>query len=76
MIYPLIQKNNLSGDNVTVSSVALCGDYEELALRVFNEYDIATDGGYAILYPQDSHKPGVAVGAPSTVKKIVGKVRI
>lgn len=37
---------------------------------------VLTDGGYAILYPQDSHKPGEAVGAPSTVKKIVGKVRI
>ena len=35
-----------------------------------------TNGGYAILYPADAHKPGVMVDAPSQVKKIVGKVRI
>ena len=48
MIYPLIQKNNLSGDNVTVSSVALCGDYKALATRVFDEYDIDVNGGYSV----------------------------
>ena len=37
---------------------------------------VLTDGGYAILYPEDAHKPGVRVGASVTVKKIVGKVRI
>jgi len=37
---------------------------------------VLTSGGYAILYPEDAHKPGVAVGEPVTVKKIVGKVRI
>lgn len=37
---------------------------------------VLTDGGYAVLYPEDSHKPGIAVGEPTTVKKIVGKVRI
>lgn len=35
-----------------------------------------TDGGYAILYPADAHKPGVMVDGPVPVKKIVGKVRI
>jgi YhcH/YjgK/YiaL family protein len=37
---------------------------------------VLTDGGYAILYPEDSHKPGVRVDEPVQVKKIVGKVRI
>lgn len=37
---------------------------------------VLTDGGYAILYPEDSHKPGICVGEPARVKKIVGKVRI
>lgn len=37
---------------------------------------VLTDGGYAILYPEDSHKPGVRVGEATKVKKIVGKVRI
>lgn len=35
-----------------------------------------TDGGYAILYPADAHKPGVMEDGPVPVKKIVGKVRI
>ena len=38
---------------------------------------ILTDGGYAILYPADSHKPGLRVGnEPVAVRKIVGKVRV
>lgn len=37
---------------------------------------VLTDGGYAILYPEDSHKPGMRVGESVPVKKIVGKVRI
>lgn len=37
---------------------------------------VLTDGSYAILYPEDSHKPGVCVGAKTKVKKIVGKVRV
>lgn len=37
---------------------------------------VLTDGGYAILYPEDSHKPGLRVEGSGTVKKIVGKVRI
>ncbi len=48
MIYPLIQKNNLTGKNITVSSVCVCGDFKELALRVFNEYDIDVNGGYSV----------------------------
>ena len=38
---------------------------------------VLTDGGYAILYPEDSHKPGLCVDeTPVKIKKIVGKVRI
>lgn len=37
---------------------------------------VLTNGGYAILYPEDAHKPGVTVDETVTVKKIVGKVRI
>ena len=38
---------------------------------------ILTGGGYAILYPADSHKPGLqADGQPVKVRKIVGKVRV
>ena len=38
---------------------------------------ILTDGAYAILYPADSHKPGLRAGKePVAVRKIVGKVRV
>ena len=37
---------------------------------------ILTGGGYAILYPADSHKPGLqADGQPVKVRKIVGKIK-
>ena len=37
---------------------------------------ILTEGEYAILYPQDVHRPGLCVGTPATVKKIVVKVKL
>ena len=38
---------------------------------------ILTDGGYAVLYPADSHKPGLRAGKEAVkVRKIVGKVRV
>lgn len=37
---------------------------------------VLTAGGYAVLYPDDSHKPGMQAGGPVQMKKIVGKVRI
>ena len=37
---------------------------------------VLTDGGYAVLYPADSHNPGPRVGKAAKVRKIVGKVRI
>jgi YhcH/YjgK/YiaL family protein len=33
-------------------------------------------GDFTILWPQDAHRPGIAVGEPSTVKKAVVKVRL
>lgn len=38
---------------------------------------ILTGGSYAILYPADSHKPGLRAGEEAVkVRKIVGKVRV
>lgn len=37
---------------------------------------VLTSNGYVVLYPEDAHKPGLAVDEPKIVKKIVGKVRI
>ena len=55
---------------------------EEKDLVFFKEPEqaaniILTDGGYAILYPADSHKPGLRAGKEAVkVRKIVGKVRV
>ncbi len=35
-----------------------------------------TPGTFAILYPHDVHRPTVAVGEPSAVRKVVVKVRV
>ena len=37
---------------------------------------IVEAGDYRIFYPEDAHRPGLCVGEPSKVKKIVVKVRI
>lgn len=38
---------------------------------------VLTAGSYAVIYPEDAHKPGVRVGdKPCRVKKIVGKVHV
>lgn len=37
---------------------------------------VLTDGGYAVLYPENAHRPGRAVDAPSPVRKIVVKVKL
>ena len=55
---------------------------EEKDLVFFKEPEqaaniILTDGGYAVLYPSDSHKPGLRAGKEAVkVRKIVGKVRV
>ena len=37
---------------------------------------VLSAGDFLVLYPQDAHMPGVCVGAPSEVKKIVVKVPV
>ena len=55
---------------------------EEKDLVFFKEPEqaaniVLTDGGYAVLYPADSHKPGLRAGKEAVkVRKIVGKVRV
>ena len=34
------------------------------------------DGDFAVFYPHDGHKPGLAYGDPATVKKVVVKVKV
>jgi biofilm protein TabA len=37
---------------------------------------VMTPGMFTILWPHDVHRPSVAVGAPSAVRKIVVKIRV
>lgn len=65
--------------------------YNHLSRLAPGEYDPARDvvflagegnylplacGGFMLLYPEDAHMPGIAVDAPSAVKKIVVKIAI
>ncbi len=48
MIYPQIQKNNLNGDIVSVNSVCLSGDCLDIAEKIFDSYNIKTNGEYNV----------------------------
>lgn len=37
---------------------------------------VVSEGDYRIFYPEDAHRPGLCVGEPSKVKKILAKIRI
>jgi YhcH/YjgK/YiaL family protein len=47
--------------------VALAGDGDFLTL---------TAGAFMLLYPEDGHMPGIAIGAPSPIKKAVFKIAV
>ena len=48
MIYPQIQKNNLNGDIVSVNSVCLSGECLDIAEKIFDSYNIKTNGEYNV----------------------------
>lgn len=42
-----------------------------------DEREIAASAGdYMVLYPEDIHTPGIALGEPATYRKVVVKVRV
>lgn len=53
-------------------------DYDDskdtLHLRGTGDHFVLRPGYFVVLMPQDAHKPGMAVDAPQSVKKIVIKV--
>ena len=48
MIYPVLQKNNLTGAPVKVNGVKICGDINALSLKVFKSYGINVSGDYNV----------------------------
>ncbi|MBR5441528.1 MAG: beta-N-acetylglucosaminidase domain-containing protein [Clostridia bacterium] len=49
MIYPVLQKNNLTGAPVMLKSVKICGSFTELARKIFNDYGIDASEGYKVV---------------------------
>jgi YhcH/YjgK/YiaL family protein len=47
-----------------------------LFLSGCGEYTTISPGVFAVFFPHDAHQPGVAIGTPQTVKKLVVKVRM
>ena len=48
MIYPVIQKNSLSGSHINVNTVSVSGKFSDTVKTVFSNYGINTDGGYSV----------------------------
>ncbi len=51
-------------------------DLEFYDINYQEEYIELPEGTFVILYPQDAHKPSIAIDKPSIVKKVVVKVAV
>ena len=51
-------------------------DLEFFDIIVKEEYQHLSEGEFLVLFPQDAHKPSIAFGIKSKVKKVVVKVAI
>ena len=49
-------------------------DVQKLMPTAYPARTILYGGSYIILYPDNAHRPCIAVGEPAPVKKVVGKV--
>ena len=54
---------------------------EERDFLLFENSDLAStltvnEGEFAVFYPHDAHRPGMAFGAPATIRKIVVKIKV
>ena len=48
MIYPIPQKNNLNGNRISVEAVAVSGDFCSRANKIFDCYNIKTNGEFNV----------------------------
>lgn len=48
MIYPIPQKNSLTGTPVEIKTVVFSGDFISVAKNVFGDYSIPADGGFSV----------------------------
>ena len=56
MIYPIPQKNELTGKEILVKSVSLSGEFEKIAEKVFKDYFIPCDSGLGVVFKYENSK--------------------
>lgn len=56
MIYPIPQKNELKGKEISVNSVSVSGDFKEIAEKVFNDYFIPCNNGINVIFKYENSK--------------------
>lgn len=56
MIYPIPQKNELTGKDISVKSVSLSGEFKEIAEKVFKDYSISSNNGLSVVFKYENSK--------------------
>ena len=56
MIYPIPQKNELTGKEIFVKSVSLSGEFKEVAEKVFEDYSISCNDGLSVVFKYENSK--------------------
>ena len=56
MIYPIPQKYYLNGKKLNISSVAVSGEFDAVAQKVFGEYNIPTHNGFKVTFKYENSK--------------------
>ncbi len=56
MIYPIPQKNELTGKEINVKSVSVSGEFREIAEKVFMDYSITCDNGFNVIFKYENSK--------------------
>lgn len=56
MIYPIPQKNELTGKAISVSSVSVSGEFKEIGEKVFGNYNISCNNGLSVVFKYENSK--------------------
>ena len=56
MIYPIPQKYELNGKEISVKSVSVSGEFKEIAEKVFMDYNIDCNNGFNVIFKYENSK--------------------
>ena len=56
MIYPIPQKNELTGKEIVINSITLSGEFKEIAEKVFTDYSIPCNDGASVVFAYENSK--------------------